>query len=289
MFLRQFNRFGFNRVFMDADDGAGQGGAGEGDAGDSGDSGDGDGGGVRDKTFTQQEYEDQLRRVREKEQKKYERRLADRDKEFEDMKEQWSSLQKTLEESSHTKKKGSEEKDPTAAELLLKEKRYEKDIAELRRQITEANAHAAAAEKRREEQERDARLRDAIVKAGCHDPEAGYRYLIHDVVRRDDALDDEFPWVFRSETLGGEVGITKDHAKSLLPEYLMQPFHQTGGSGTKTGAGGKGIGSQLTKAEEELERLRVAAERSGGKQVDLLRWQKQKREVEDLKGSISKG
>jgi len=276
--LTQFERLFFGLAFAKfaPDSGDGTGGSGDGDDGGDGDSGS-DGGSQA--VYTEQQFQEQIKRYRLNEQKKREKAIQEKDEHVILLQQKLTEMEQKLEKLEDSGDKG--------GEIELIKKSYDRKMSEIEARLQEEQRKREAAEQKQKSAQRDAMLRDAISRGKCRDVEAGYRYLIHNVVW-DDELDDEEPtWKIKPDKGGAFIPITPENVAELLPDWMREADNNSGGAGTHSGARGRTRKqNDLDSAIQKLEDLRKLSQTEPSQQ-NVMRYMQQKRDVEKLQRELA--
>jgi len=167
--------------------------------------------------------------------------------------------------------------DDVKGQIKLMQSQYKKEIEALRNQVEQEKSARDQERGKRMNVEREREITTALQAAGCRNDalDMGLRYFEPQI----EFDEDEQKNFYRLKS-GGTVSITDGIAEEL-PDYLKASSMQAGGSGSQTSSKGAVRQKELESANTKLAELQKTAT-LGGRNDDILAYQKQKRIVTDL-------
>jgi len=273
----------FPRVFMYPDTGSSSGGqVGDDDRESNSDSENEENAEVESPKYTEAEFQAQLARNRQREQKKAKKIADQREAEVAKLQERLQEMEQKL---AGGKQEGGEE-----GQKVIKEKKMQDMIEALEKQVSEAQQRQRLAEQRHAESRRDTMLYSTLTEAGCLDLTTGYRYLLP-CVERDELEEDESDecaWKLKLPDSGLLVDITEENVQVLLPKFLLNSSTEGGSSAASSAGGAKGRKiREIENLEAELKQIQDAGKR-GADQQSITTFLAKKRQLAKLKKELDK-
>lgn len=231
---------------------------------------------VKDKTYTQKEKDADEAKLR----RRYDREIKEQKQKIDQLTSSIEELKSKVDRSTH------DPVDPVAAgQQEIEQRRYQREMEELRAQIAETKTAAETERQKRLELEKSQLLDNALLSAGVNEKHMlmARRYFAPQIVWDD--LDQK--WMFT--TKNNNLVEIADGVQEELPDNLKPSALQRGGAGTNSGlpVHKQRKAKELEEAEKKLQDLKEAARRNGRDQTAFAAFTRQKRVVQLLQQELN--